>query len=110
MDKICSHTFYEYKNGEFGDYIDSYLFDLKDKDKNYNSLMRKIEETLEIYPNIRKVIEDKESVALSEKEVVYLIEVLTLMEDQKDYENEVLFFRGFREAYFLFKKLDIFED
>lgn len=105
-----SHTFYENNRGDFLGYIESYLLDLQQNDTNYNSLINNIERILDIYPNVRKVLDDKEEKELSKKEITVLIEVLCLMEQQKDFEKEAMFFRGMKEAYFLFERLNIFKD
>lgn len=105
-----TYTFYENNRSEFLGYIESYLLDLQQNDINYNSLINNIERILDIYPNIRKVIDYKEEIELSKKEVTYLIEVLCLMEQQNDFEKEAIFFMGMKEAYCLFKKLNILKD
>ena len=56
---------------------------------------------------MREVVDERQEVSLSKKEVLYLIKVLELIEKQKYYEMEIVFFLGIKEAIFLFKKLEI---
>ena len=67
------------------------------------------EKLLNQYPNLRKLIEDDESMALSEEEVTALSKVLCLFDDKRIIQEKELFLRGIREAYFFFKKTKIIE-
>lgn len=101
------YTFFENNKDNFLEYVESYLFDLKERDSSYKALLDEIEDTLEVYSNVREVIDERQEVSLSKKEVLYLIKALELIEKQKYYEMEIVFFLGIKESIFLFKKLEI---
>ena len=51
------YTFFENNKDNFLEYVESYLFDLKERDSSYKALLDEIEDTLEVYSNVREVID-----------------------------------------------------
>ena len=93
----------------FGEFISDIFVNLKKKNKEYKNIIAEKEKLLNQYPNLRKLIEDDESMALSEEEVSALSKVLCLFDDKRIIQEKELFLRGIREAYFFFKKPKITE-
>ena len=60
----------------FGEFISDIFVNLKKKNKEYKNIIAEKEKLLNQYPNLRKLIEDDESMALSEEEVSALSKVL----------------------------------
>lgn len=93
----------------FGEFISDIFVNLKRTNKEYKNILAEKEKLLNQFPNLRKLIEDDQSMALSEEEVSALSKVLCLLDDKKIIQEKELFLRGVREAYYFFKRAKIIE-
>ena len=93
----------------FGEFISDIFVNLKKKNAEYKNIIAEKEKLLNQFPNLRKLIEDDKSMALSEEEVSALSKVLCLLDDKKIIQEKELFLRGIQEAYYFFKRTKIIE-
>ena len=91
----------------FGEFISDIFINLKNKNSEYKNALSERENILRNFPNLRKIIDDDESISLSKEEVSALIKFLSLLDDCKTIQEKELFLRGIREAYCLFRRTKI---
>ena len=91
-------TFYSAYSLEFEEYLDSFLVGLKEKNSEYSNILFEIEELKKSYPNVRKVVDDRENITLTNKEMDILLKIMDLQDHSKNYEYKEMFFRGVEEG------------
>lgn len=106
--RVLDRTFMEgYFEDAFGDYESDCLVSFRKENTEYNNLLDETEKILEIFPNLRRIVEEDESMPLTEAEVKGLVEVLGYQLIIRGIESKEMFFRGICEAYHLFKRSKI---
>lgn len=106
FDEPFIETYFE---NDFSEFVSDIFVNLKKQNKDYKNIIAEKERLLNQFPNLRKLIEDDQSMALSEEEVSALSEVLCLLDDKRIIQEKELFLRGMREAYYFFKRTKIIE-
>lgn len=97
----------EYFDEYFDEFYSDILLRLKEKNTEYNKLIEIQSKILDDFPKIREIIENEAEVSLNEKEVKALSDYLINVDNARKLEERELFFKGGKEAYHLFKKLEI---
>lgn len=92
------------------EYFAELLAELEKKDKEYNFLMKKQENILNKYPNLRKITEDHDAMKLSKEEVRFYIKFLDYKGQSDMIEQKEIFLKGVSIAYELFKKIGIVKE
>lgn len=94
----------------FSEFLSDVSMNLKRENRNYKKELEQREKVLDSFPNIREIIENDISMDLTKAEVGAFIEYLKSYYECKDIEEREIFFRGMREAYYLFKKMKLIQD
>jgi len=102
-------SFYEYANAEFDHYISTTLYKLQENNEIYRELKEKIKKEIELYPKVELLLYEKEKIILNEEETISLLKVLDMEDSIRMLEEKELFFKGGREIYLYFKKMDLLE-
>lgn len=77
------------------------------KNKRYREIVEKRKKIKNEYPNVKDILEGNHFPKLNMTESKKLYEFLMLQGEQYELERVEIFIRGMKEAYELFKKLDI---
>ena len=80
---------------------------MKKEIPEYKEIVEQEEKVLDKYPTLRKVMDDREVDELSIKEIGALISILDLFDKKNEMLKSFMFFKGYKEAYYLFNKLGI---
>ena len=108
MVKLFDQTFIEsYCNEYFDEYISNSTIFLKNKSSEYQRLLDKKHKILEKCPNLEDILDNGTRIALSKYESKYIREYELAMIDIAILEEKEMFLRGMKEAYYLFKKMDL---
>lgn len=108
--KNLNETFLEAYKDYFGEYFSNVMAELRQNNKEYQSLIKNKENILNEFPRLREVLEDKNTYSLSEEEIGGLVKYLDINGDQQILEEIELIYRGMQEAYVLFKKINVIKD
>lgn len=92
------------------DYFAKALIELETKDKEYKSLIRKQENILDKYSNLRDVLEDNKVIGLNKQEIKYLIRYLDYKCQSDLIEQREIFYKGLNVSYEIFRKIGIIKD
>ena len=102
--------FFEFEGVDFNKYISDMFIELKKNNLNYKEKLNEVEDILDKYPRLRKVIESDFVTELNKEECNALIEVQALQLVINDIESKEMFFIGAKEAYYYFKRISIIKD
>lgn len=102
--KTC---FYEAFNDEFMQYMAEFEYQLRQDLPDYDKKYEDEEEILEEYPNLRYIFENFEAVDLTLEEIKAFIKIILIRDDRSDVFMRNMFYKGFCEAFVLFKKANI---
>ena len=103
-----NETFLEnYCDESFAEFVSDFQVTLGKKNRNYKELNKQKSQLLAKYPNVRKVVESDVCCNLSAKEATALSDYLNLMDSCSTIEQREIFLSGMKEAYYLFRKLNI---
>ena len=91
-------TFYSAYSLEFEEYLDSFLVGLKEKNSEYSNILFEIEELKKSHSNVRKVVDDRENITLTNEEMDILLKIMDLQDSCRFYEYKEIFFRGAEEG------------
>ena len=100
---------YDMNSIEFSELIDAARVELKNNSE-YKELQNKVNEIMEMYPNLQLLFEDDKVMNLNEKECKMLQKLVSLYLQMSNYEDRKIFFLGARENYFYFKNLGIIKE
>ena len=100
---------YDMNSIEFSELIDTARVELKNNSE-YKELQNKVNEIMEMYPNLQLLFEDDKVMNLNEKECKMLQKLVSLHLQMSDYEDRKFFFLGARENYFYFKNLGLIKE
>ena len=100
---------YDINSIEFSELIDAARVELKNNSE-YKELQNKVNEIMEMYPNLQLLFEDDKAMNLNEEECKMLQKLVSLYLQMSDYEDRKIFFLGARENYFYFKNLGIIKE
>ena len=100
-------NFYEIYKDDFENYLGRLTFVPENNKEEYEKNSKKISSILDKYPNVRKVLHDKEANILSIDEIKALIEILDIEDSNRMITEKEIFFSGGKEAYSYFKKTGI---
>ena len=99
--------FYDKYDGHFYEYLAHVDFEFDQKIPEYGELSDKEERILDKYPNLRKVVDDREESMLSMEEIIALIEILDNRTEQDGMLKRLMFFKGYKEAYYFFNRIGL---
>jgi len=100
---------YDMNSIEFSELIDAARVELKNNSE-YKELQNKVNEIMEMYPNLQLIFEDDKVMNLNEKECKMLQQLVSLYLQMSTYEDRKIFFLGARENYFYFKNLGLIKE
>lgn len=100
---------YDMNSIEFSELIDTARVELKNNSE-YKELQNKVNEIMEMYPNLQLLFEDDKVMNLNENECKMLQKLVSLHLQMSDYEDRKIFFLGARENYFYFKNLGLIKE
>lgn len=100
-------TLIDYCDSIFEEFMSDMFVKLEKKSKDYQTLKNKEEKLLNKYPDLRNIIEDRESMDLTKEEVSALINILGIMDDIRMIEEKELFVNGMKECCNVLKKLEL---
>lgn len=100
---------YDMNSIEFSELIDTARVELKNNSE-YKELQNKVNEIMEMYPNLQLLFEDDKVMNLNEKECKMLQKLVSLYLQMSNYEDRKIFFLGARENYFYFKNLGLIKE
>ena len=100
---------YDMNSIEFSELIDTARVELKNNSE-YKELQNKVNEIIEMYPNLQLLFEDDKVMNLNENECKMLQKLVSLHLQLTDYEDRKIFFLGARENYFYFKNLGLIKE
>ena len=103
-------SFFENCSTEFHSFISNISLELCKKDSDYKNIDLENRLILKKYPNINNIFEEKEIDGLNKEECNAMAEYLDNILLLRYKEFEEIFFKGYREAYFYFKKCDLLKD
>ena len=108
MVKLFDQSFIEsYCNDYFDEFISNSTMFLKNKNSEYQRLLDKKHKILKKCPNLEEILDNGTRIALSKYEAKYIREYELVMIDLTIMEEKEMFLRGMREAYYLFKKMNL---
>lgn len=102
-------SLYDMNSIEFSELIDTARVELK-SNPEYKELQNKVNEIMEMYPNLQLLFEDDRVMSLNEEECKMLQKLVSLHLQISEYEDRKIFFLGARENYFYFKNLGIIKE
>lgn len=106
--RVLDRTFMEgYFEDIYGEYESDCLVSFSKENAEYKKLQDEKEKILSAFPNLRRIVEEDESMPLTEAEVKGLVEFLGFQLLVRGVESKEMFFRGICEAYHLFKRTKI---
>ena len=105
-----SQTFFEKNRGAFIEFISQTSVELLKSDKEYRKLVKENNELLNKYPKLREIIDDNEVNGINQEECKALSRIIDNKLQLKMREYEEIFFKGYKEACFYFKKMGIFDE
>lgn len=97
-------TYYCYET--IDEFCDEALHSLL-KNKKYKELTEKRKQIKKDYPNVKDILEGNSFMQIKKSESKKIYEFLKLIEEQNELEKREIFIRGMKEAYGLFKRMDI---
>ena len=100
---------YDMNSIEFSELIDAARVELK-SNPEYKELQNKVNEIMEMYPNLQLLFEDDKVMNLNEKECKMLQKLVSLYLQMSNYEDRKIFFLGAKENYFYFKNLGLIKE
>jgi len=103
-------TFFEKNRGAFIEFISQTSVELLNSDKEYKKLAKENSKLLNKYPKLREIIDDNEVDGINQEECRVLSKIIDNKLQLKMREYEEIFFKGYKEACFHFKKMGIFEE
>lgn len=106
MNEKIESFFVDYNN-EFAEYIAGAIFKLRNKNPEYKSMLMKIEDILDKYPKLRKILEDYEEQEISTEECKALLEIQDIKQSIDMIEEQEIFYLGSKELYRYFQKIEI---
>lgn len=106
MSKNLDNFFYDYSN-ELEEYISRGVFQIRNKNPHYKKLLKQVEDILDQYPKLRKIIEDFEVHEISIEECKAMVEIQSLQQDINTIQEKEIFFLGGRELYHYLKKIEV---
>lgn len=106
MEELCEGFFNEYST-DFYEYFDKHLVQNVIKKGEYQKLEKEISDFKRTYPNLVKLLEDRENVNLTYDDENALNEMLSLKREQDIIELKEAFKLGFKEAYIYFESMDM---
>ncbi len=107
MDNFEETFLKDYCDESFAEYLSDVLVHLKKSNPEYNLLLKNQSSLMNKYERLADVLQNHCLYSLSKNEVKALKKYLSLREDCREIEERELFLQGMREAYFLFKKLQL---
>lgn len=103
-----SETFIEgYCEERFDEFLSDSTFYLKKNNDEYKKLLDEKHNILDKCPNLVDILENEQEIELSAEESKYVRDFDLVMIDLSVLESKEMFIRGMREAYYLFKKMNI---
>ena len=103
-------SFFENSSAEFNYFISNMSLELFEKDLEYKNIDLENRSILNKYPKIIDILESNEIDGLNKEECNAMIEYLDNELLLKHKQLEEMFFKGYKEAYFYFKKCDLLKD
>ncbi|MBQ9024382.1 MAG: hypothetical protein IJ105_04095 [Bacilli bacterium] len=107
MEEFDELFFKDYCDESLVEFIADQSIILKNKDNEYSRLLNERKNITENNDNIRKFIESDEIVDLTKEDLQQLYNFLELTTDIEEELEKEIFYIGMREAFYLFKKLDM---
>lgn len=105
-----NQTFFERNRGAFIEFISQTSVELFNSDKEYKKIAKENNELLNKYPKLREIIDNNEVNGINQEECKAFSRVIDNKIQLKMREYEEIFFKGYKEACFHFKKMGIFDD
>ena len=104
-----SETFIEgYCDERFDEFLSDSTFYLKKNNDEYKKLLDEKRNILDNFPNLESIFDNSETkIGLTPEESKYVRNYDLVMIDLSVLESKEMFIRGMREAYYLFKKMNI---
>lgn len=99
--------FYDKYDGHFYEYLAHVDFEFDKLLPEYGEVSDQEERLLDKFPNLRKVVDDREENMLSMEEVKALIEILDIRDEKDAMLKRQMFFKGYKEAYYFFNKIGV---
>lgn len=103
-------SFFENSSAEFNYFISNMTLGLLEKDLEYKKIDTENRLIFSKYPKIIDLLEGNEIDGLNKKECKAMMEYLENELLLKYKQLEEMFFRGYKEAYFYFKKCNLLKD
>jgi len=103
-------SFFENSSAEFNYFISNMTLELLEKDLEYKKKDTENRLIFSKYPKIIDLLEGNEIDGLNKKECKAMMEYLDNELLLKYKQLEEMFFRGYKEAYFYFKKCNLLKD
>ena len=109
MQENFNDSLFEYSIDFFQDYISDLFKKLFKNNERYKKLNDKTNKILKNHQNIRSIINRKQA-SISEEESKYFIDYINNITEMSFMENEEIFFAGFKEAYYYFKRCGLINE
>ena len=106
---MSHQIFIERLNDAFDILMSELQIDLYKNNITYAKLSDEIKELKNIYPKLNDIYEFKNVNNLEQKEVESLISIIDNEQELKHIELKKIFTLGIKEAYYIFKELDLFK-
>lgn len=103
-------SFYSAYQNEFLHYIDDIIYELESTNKEYKSILDKIENELDKHPRLRQVIDEDEVEHLSNNDIKSFLRIKELFMAKMDIERKEIFFRGGSNAYYYFNMMKLLKE
>lgn len=103
-------SFFENSSAEFNYFISNMTLELLEKDLEYKKIDKENRLIFSKYPKIIDLLEGNEIDGLNKKECKAMMDYLENELLLKYKQLEEMFFRGYKEAYFYFKKCVLLKD
>ncbi len=98
MSKNIEKTFYTEYADEFEEYINRFIYEMKERNPGYLKVSSEMELLKKDYPKVREVLEDNMQQPLDEEEIQTLIKINILRGELEAIINREMFFKGGNEA------------
>lgn len=107
MVEYLDKCFYDAYDGILNEYLARVECQFERNNPEYSACVNEEETILDKYPTLRKVVDDREVHKLSQEEIKALIDYLDSYDNKNEIIKKLMFYKGYKEAYYLFNKLEI---
>ncbi len=107
MDQLEDTLFERISEDDFDRFLSDVSIEMKNNNQEYKDLLKQKHDILEKSPSLENLLDNGRVVNLTPEELLLFYDYELIMIDLSVLESKEMFIKGMKEAYYLFKRLDI---